>query len=639
MSTQSDITINLTGDAGEVLKMLKENFSDLNVNVNQVDKTSQKAFDGIRNQISRIDLVAITQMFANLRQTLSELTGPVLDFDQAIADLQAITGIAGADLEDLAHTARMVGKESGLGASQAAEAFKLLASQISVDKIGIEGLKTLQKETITLAQASGMDLPTAANSMASSINQFKLEASDASRVINVLAAGSKFGAAEVDQLSETFKVAGAAASAAGMDLEGLAGVAEVLSKNAMKGSEAGTHLRNILVRMQTNLGIDFRKVPMSDALAALGDKLDDTEFLVKTFGESSLGAVQFLIANADAVQEMTDKVTGTATAYEQAEIRTQTYNQTMAEIKAAFDDAKISIGEYTGALLPATEVAFGFFQQISTIVPFIFGMAKAIAWLRREQVLTTVVTKVWTGLQWLLNIALTANPIGLVIAAIAALIGFVTLVIVKWDTWGKTLAKLFPPLYFIIDLIKSFKRAWDSVKKAFSEGGILGGLKRIGQVIFDWMLRPIQSLLEMLSSIPGLGGLAAQGAAAIEEMRRRLDVAGEDEPSETKKSRTGKSIIEEMMDNFSGKPEKEAAKTKLNLNTDGKGGKSVSQRLNEVSGSSAGSSVRNNNIKIENLVREIRIVANGGADMMRNIKEEVSKALTEAVRDTEIAIS
>ena len=37
------------------------------------------------------------------------------------------------------------GKESGLGAQQAANAFALLASQIQVDKIGMEGLKALQQ--------------------------------------------------------------------------------------------------------------------------------------------------------------------------------------------------------------------------------------------------------------------------------------------------------------------------------------------------------------------------------------------------------------------------------------------------------------------------------------------------------------
>ncbi|ELJ8598098.1 phage tail tape measure protein [Vibrio cholerae] len=44
--------------------------------------------------------------------------------------------------------------------------------------------------------------------------------------------------------------------------------------------------------------------------------------------------------------------------------------------------------------------------------------------------------KAWAAAQWLLNAALTANPIGLVIAAIAALIGLVALIVQNWEPLG-----------------------------------------------------------------------------------------------------------------------------------------------------------------------------------------------------------
>lgn len=49
-------------------------------------------------------------------------------------------------------------------------------------------------------------------------------------------------------------------------------------------------------------------------------------------------------------------------------------------------------------------------------------------------------TATWTGVQWLLNVALTANPIGLIIVAIAALVAIIVLIATKttWfqDLWG-----------------------------------------------------------------------------------------------------------------------------------------------------------------------------------------------------------
>jgi hypothetical protein len=71
-----------------------------------------------------------------------------------------------------------------------------------------------------------------------------------------------------------------------------------------------------------------------------------------------------------------------------------------------------------------------------------------------------------------------------------------------------------------------------------------------------------------------------------------------------------------------------------------RGGRGISESLNQVSGSSAGSQVRNNNISIENLVRDINIHHNGNMPaLMEKIRAAVAEALIGAVRDTELAIS
>ena len=60
--------------------------------------------------------------------------------------------------------------------------------------------------------------------------------------------------------------------------------------------------------------------------------------------------------------------------------------------------------------------------------------AKAALLLWRGVVLAvSAVTKVWTAAQWLLNAAMSANPIGLVIAAVVALAAVAGLLIAHWD--------------------------------------------------------------------------------------------------------------------------------------------------------------------------------------------------------------
>ena len=131
-----------------------------------------------------------TNQVQGIASALGDLAAPAINFEQSMADLSAITGSVGEELEDLSKTARRVGVESGLGASESARAFAILAGQIDVP---IEQLKVLQEQTILLAQAGALPLEEASNALAGTINQFGLEASEAARIVNVLAAGSRAG--------------------------------------------------------------------------------------------------------------------------------------------------------------------------------------------------------------------------------------------------------------------------------------------------------------------------------------------------------------------------------------------------------------------------------------------------------------
>lgn len=80
-------------------------------------------------------------------------------------------------------------------------------------------------------------------------------------------------------------------------------------------------------------------------------------------------------------------------------------------------------------------------------------------------------TSLWTAAQWLLNVALTANPIGLIIAAIAALIAVIAFVIIKTEGWGKTWDNVMKVAGLSIDLFKAgVELKWLQIKDAFISG-------------------------------------------------------------------------------------------------------------------------------------------------------------------------
>jgi len=624
----ANINININQTIFQQLNTLQAEFIEIKKSVQVLEKNTVGSFNSIKNSIGRLSLNAVIEQINHVAESISELNKPAIDFNAQIADLSSITGIAGKDLEELSKTSKEVGKSSGLGASQAAEAFKLLASQISVDKIGISGLKELQKQTITLAQATGMDLPIAANAMASAINQFGLEAKDASRVINVLAAGSKYGAAEVPQLADAFKKAGAVAASAKLPLEALAGATEVLSQNATIGAEAGTALRNIILKMQTNLGYDFSKITLSQALEELKPKLNDVTFLSKAFGMENMAAVQYLIQNAQAVDEMTKKVTGTNVALEQAEIRNKTYAHQMAIVKAWVDDVKISIVEMTGPVLPAIEVFAGLGKTISGLLP-IFSLLIKLKALFNKQTYITIgniikesalwvkdialkgLQATWTGIvtaaQWALNIAMDANPIGIIILAIGALIGLFVILKDKWrdlinwfkDTWvGKFIMKAIEPLIYLVKVL------WPKFE---------AGLKKIGD-FFETLWQKLKKLVEYVTGMP---------ITALEKYKEN-----------TEKLKTLQEIKSKQLLILNKREDVNNLNHKSSSITN-----PITGKISEVNGGSASGTVRNNNIRIENLVRQLIVNVQNANDIPANIKSMVEEALIAAIRDTEIAIS
>lgn len=103
-----------------------------------------------------------------------------------------------------------------------------------------------------------------------------------------------------------------------------------------------------------------------------------------------------------------------------------------------------------------------------------------------------------TAKQWLLNIAMDANPVGLIVSAIVALIAIVTACIVKYDEWGAALTMILGPLGLVVNEIMAIQRNWESIKNAFKSDGIIAGIKRIAQVLQDAILYPLQQLFETL---------------------------------------------------------------------------------------------------------------------------------------------
>jgi hypothetical protein len=292
-----------------------------------------------------------------------------------------------------------------------------------------------------------------------------------------------------------------------------------------------------------------------------------------------------------------------------------TVEQAGAGIKGFFADISTWAGQAFGNI--------GIYaQQLSPMIEVVAGGIPIYQALTKATWFQSIATKAATASQWLLNIAMDANPIGLLIVGIAALIGIVAVAISYYDDFGSAMLFVLGPLGLLINLVMSFKEHWDSIGSAFQSDGIVGGIKRIGLVILNSLLKPVQQLLQLLSHIPGLGNLAGTGAKWIEDFRKSNQLIGSGEKTgdnaSVKKKTTG------VNDYLKKTPDVLGAVPDL---TKKKKGRGEGDGINVGSGSNG----------IKSIVMNLTVnnaFSVGKGENIRNIADQITSHINDRLRDS-----
>jgi TP901 family phage tail tape measure protein len=313
----------------------------------------------------------------------------IVEFDQKIADLVSITGAGGDDLTYFKEQAIELGKGVEGGAGAVIEAYKLIGSAKPELLSNAEALDAVTQSAITLSQASGMTLPDAATALTDAMNQFGAPAEKAGQFIDALANGALLGSAEIPQVTEALLKFGAVAKTSNVSVEESVALIETLAEKGLKGAEAGTALRNVMLKISAPdalpieaqkrlqaLGISFEDLKdpstsMADKLALLKPLLKDNAAMVKVFGMENTVSATNLIANTDRVKELTEGMGAQGTASKQAEDRTKTLSFAFNQLKESWNALilGLSSGEGTSAIL--VEGLSFLAQNLTTIVSLI----------------------------------------------------------------------------------------------------------------------------------------------------------------------------------------------------------------------------------------------------------------------------
>lgn len=360
------------------------------------------------------------------------------------AELKALTGLDDESIQWLTKQAEQLSTtmdESGLRIRQSSDeilqAYMLIGSkkpELLKDK---EALNAVTIEAMRLAAAAKIDLKDAVTATTVSLNMYGESADQAARYVNVLAAGSKEGAADVSAQAASIKNAGVAASGAGVSIEQLQGTIQMLAEKGLEAEPAGTALRKFFLVLQTGPDETNPKVVgLQTALENLNKKSLTAAQIQAMFGEEAYSAATILIDNADKVRQYTEAVTDTNIAMEQAAINSDTNEAKMAQYRNSIKEAGIELME---RLNPSLSLLTGWTTKIIVALPtlidwfikyksIIITSTAAIAAYTVTVNASTIATKLyetWTKLATVatrgFNTALKANPFGLAVAGLTAI--------------------------------------------------------------------------------------------------------------------------------------------------------------------------------------------------------------------------
>lgn len=446
------------------------------------------------------------------------------DFETAMREVNTMMGLSDAEFTDFSKQVQALASDLGVDAVDSANAlYQAISAGVPKENV-LEFL-----EIATKAAIGGVtDTKTAVDGLTTVINAFKMPMSDAQKVADIMFTTVKGGKTTFDELSASLFQVAPVAAASGVSFEEVAAALATMTKQGVPTSVATTQLRQVMVSLQKptadmqevigNLGYEsgqtmLEELGLADTLNLLRDATGGSnEQLMKMFGSVEAGQAVLALTGENAVTFAEDLdtmagATGAATdAFDEME---KSASRQMESLKSAFKDIQISIGN---VLLPILK------DIVDKIKPIIESIKK---WIAENPGLTKTIVLIVGAVGGLLLVlgpilmmlpgiisllpilggafAALMGPVGLIIAAIAALIAIGVLVWKNWDEIKAKAIEIWNGIKkFFVDIWEDvtgiFETAWNAIVKFFE--GIPEKIGKAFETVKDWILTPFRAAWE-----------------------------------------------------------------------------------------------------------------------------------------------
>jgi TP901 family phage tail tape measure protein len=414
---------------------------------------------------------------------LMAAVGAAAEFEKKLDYFAAVSNSTQKEYEAVSAKALQLGADTVYSANQVADSFiELGKSGISAKQI-VDGVGAA---VVYLGAAADLPLDTAANIITAAVATFGLSADQAIVVANKLAGAANASIVDVEDLGTSLKYAGGAAAAIGVPFEEVNTALALLGTYGIKGSTAGTSLRQILLQLSgttpkaTNALKDLGIITadgtnrffdaagsakplaeifqiLQDATAGLTDK-QKVSVLNTIFQNRALAAsLDLTKSGAAGFNEMAAAIDKTKAA-DVAGKRLDNLAGDIEVLRGNIDTMLVTAGTpfqnfFRGIVQGVTNViqVFGslpdglqigilsfigimgvllivigtlgiFAGSVMNIIALSIQMGQAFGLLKGIMAAWKTALLATTAVQWLLNAAMAANPIGIIIVAIAAVV-------------------------------------------------------------------------------------------------------------------------------------------------------------------------------------------------------------------------
>ena len=320
----------------------------------------------------------------------------IVDFDQAMANLKAISGATSEELGRLEKQAKQLGATTSFTASEVA------GLQTEFAKLGFKTseIEAATESTLQFAKATGADLSSAAALSGSALRAFQLDASEAARVNSVLAVATTKTALDFSKLENGLSTVAPVANAFGFSIEETTALLGQLSNAGFDASSSATATRNILLNLADANGALAKQLgrpvtsaaELAEGLQELQAKGIDLATALELTDKRSVAAFETFLKGSKDLQPLVESLTDVEDELQNiADTQDNTLQGALARLRSAWEGYILGTDGATGASEKLRAIVEFLAENLDTIIDTVLRLGRAFLTFRTALFLTNKV--------------------------------------------------------------------------------------------------------------------------------------------------------------------------------------------------------------------------------------------------------